>query len=116
MRLPRQRAGDVDNGGAPVVTCRAFESLLVAKADPRNLENRIAAMIRSGPSRYVGDLLLRPAIDLDADAWWRLLLAYAPDLHVVDAIIEEMQLAGDVGGVWPSASSGGVAEGGHSGE
>jgi hypothetical protein len=115
MRLPRQRAGDVDNGAAPVVT-RAFESLLIVKEDPRNSEDRIAAMIRSGSSRYAGDLLLRPAIDLDANSWWRLLIAYAPDLHVVDAIIEEMQLAGDVGGVWPSVSSGGVAEGGHSGE
>jgi len=95
----------------PVATRQAFESLLMAKADPRNREHRIAAMIRSGSSRYVGDLLLRPAIDLDADAWWRLLVAYAPDLHVVDTILEELQRGGEVCGTSSVASSGGVAEG-----
>jgi hypothetical protein len=100
----------------PVVTRRAFEGLLAVKVDPRNGADRIAAMIAAGTSRYAADQLLRPAIELDLGAWWRLLVAYAPDLHVVDAIIEEMQLAGDVGGAWPSVSSGGVAEGGHSGE
>jgi hypothetical protein len=83
--------------------------LLYVEADPRNLENRIAAMIRSGSSRYAADLLLRPAIELDSDAWRRLLVAYAPDLCVVDAIIEEMQRGGDVCVASNAASSVGVA-------
>jgi hypothetical protein len=101
---------------SPVVARRAFEVLMAVKEDPRNLEDRVAAMIRSSTSRYAADVLLRPAIDLDADSLWRLLVAYAPDLDVVGAIIEELQRGGDVCGGSPVASSSGVAEGGHCGD